>query len=97
MKYYNGLTPREAEFLAILAEECGEVIQAVDKILRHGYDTTYPSGAISTNRDDLEREVADIQAIVVLMGEECDLDTNVINRYKREKLAKICKYLHHKD
>ena len=37
MNNFNQLTPAETERLAILAEECGEVIQAVGKILRHGY------------------------------------------------------------
>lgn len=35
-RHFNNLTPGEAERLAMLAEECGEVIQAVGKILRHG-------------------------------------------------------------
>ena len=34
--HFNNLTPGEAERLAILAEECGEVIQIIGKILRHG-------------------------------------------------------------
>lgn len=34
---FNGLSPAEVERLALLAEECGEVIQTVGKILRHGY------------------------------------------------------------
>ena len=35
--HFNKLTPAQAERLAILIEECGEVIQAATKILRHGY------------------------------------------------------------
>ena len=33
---FNGLTPAEAERLALLMEECGEVVQIIGKVLRHG-------------------------------------------------------------
>lgn len=36
-QHFNQLKPSEAERLACLIEECGEVIQAAGKILRHGY------------------------------------------------------------
>jgi len=42
-KHFNGLSPAEAERLALLAEECGEVVQAVCKVLRHGYESTNPT------------------------------------------------------
>lgn len=41
-EHFNGLTPAEAERLAMLSEECGEVIQIIGKILRHGYDSYHP-------------------------------------------------------
>ncbi len=34
MTHFNELTPAEAERLAYLAEECGEAIQIIGKILR---------------------------------------------------------------
>ena len=37
MEHFNGLTPAEAKRLALLAEECGEVLQAIGKVLRHGF------------------------------------------------------------
>lgn len=54
-QHFNQLTPAEAERLALLAEECGEVIQAIGKILRHGYESRHPDGG-PTNREALERE-----------------------------------------
>jgi hypothetical protein len=36
---FNQLTDAEAERLALLAEECGEVVQVIGKILRHGYES----------------------------------------------------------
>ncbi len=58
MPHFNNLTPGAAERLAVLAEECGEVIQAVSKIQRHGYDSGHPRGDTS-NVDDLEYELKD--------------------------------------
>lgn len=42
--HFNGLSPAEAERLAILAEECSEVVQKVCKTLRNGYESTHPDG-----------------------------------------------------
>ena len=54
--HFNGLTPAEAERLAMLAEECGEVIQMVGKILRHGYDSYHPADPNTTNKQLLGRD-----------------------------------------
>ena len=64
-KYYSkkDLTPAEAERLAMLAEECAEVIQIVGKILRHGYDSYHPADPETTNRDLLAKELTDIEAV----------------------------------
>ena len=37
--HFNGLSESEQERLSILIEECGEVVQAACKILRHGYES----------------------------------------------------------
>jgi len=60
---FNGLTPAQAERLAMLAEECGEVIQVIGKILRHGYDSSHPSDRTVTNRELLGRELTDLYAV----------------------------------
>jgi NTP pyrophosphatase (non-canonical NTP hydrolase) len=63
MEHFNKLTPAEAERLAMLAEECGEVIQIVGKILRHGYDCYHPEDPTKTNRQLLGRELTDLYAV----------------------------------
>lgn len=68
MEHFNKLTPAEAERLAMLAEECGEVIQIVGKILRHGYDSYHPVNPRLTNRDLLANELRDVNAILQAMG-----------------------------
>jgi hypothetical protein len=62
-KHFNNLTPAEAERLAMLAEECAEVIQIVGKILRHGYDSYHPKDPSMDNRDLLAKELADLDAV----------------------------------
>ena len=66
--HFNELTPAQAERLAILMEECGEVVQIIGKILRHGYDSCSPFGASQeTNRQALVRELFDIKAAAMLI------------------------------
>ena len=68
MSHFNGLSPAEAERLAMLAEECGEVIQIVGKILRHGYDSYHPVNPRVTNRQLLVKELRDVNAVLQAMG-----------------------------
>lgn len=72
--HFNKLTPAQAERLAMLAEEAGEVVQAVGKVLRHGYDSTHPSTG-EGNLTSLEGELVDIFAIVSMMQSAGDIDT----------------------
>ena len=41
-EHFNRLSPAEDERLTVLAEECSEVIQAICKIQRHGYESFNP-------------------------------------------------------
>ena len=96
--HFNGLTPAEAERLAMLAEECGEVIQVVGKILRHGYDSYHPDQAGKapqfryTNRDMLTHELSDLFAVIEMM----DADHARIDASEQEAaFAKKMRYAHH--
>lgn len=70
MTHFNQLTPAQAERLAMLAEECGEVIQIVGKILRHGYDSHHPVNPRVSNRDLLAKELRDVNAVLMAMGRD---------------------------
>jgi len=73
--HFNGLTPAQAERLAMLAEEAGEVIQAVGKILRHGLDNWSPTNPDpAPNRYHLRREITDFLAVVSLLEQEGDIE-----------------------
>ena len=63
-EHFNQLTPAEAERLAMLIEECGEVIQIAGKILRHGYASHHPATPNITNRDMLASELTDVDAVL---------------------------------
>jgi len=93
-KQFNGLTSAEAERLFLLSEECGEVIQAIGKILRHGYESRHPNGG-PTNREQLEKEIGDVRAAVTMLAQAEDLSRYIMAASKEEKLKSVTKYLHH--
>ncbi|TCT41178.1 hypothetical protein [Martelella mediterranea] len=72
-EHYNRLSPAEAERLAMLAEEAGEIVQAVGKILRHGYESFHPSDPTTPNRVLLSNEVGDLSAVYTMMLANGDL------------------------
>ncbi|MCP4596182.1 MazG nucleotide pyrophosphohydrolase domain-containing protein [Neptuniibacter sp.] len=96
MGHFNKLTPAEAERLSILAEECAEVIQAIGKIQRHGFDSRHPNGGPS-NRNWLEKELGDVLAAKHLMLEGGDIDDEHIGKSFTNKLFTIPEYLHHNN
>jgi len=91
---FNGLSNAEAERLAVLMEELGEAQQAIGKILRHGFDTSYDDGH-PTNREDLEKELGDVQNAQRMMVEAGDLDPAAIQLRAKAKAMTIGQYLHH--
>lgn len=94
MEHFNKLSPGEAERLAILAEECGEVVQAIGKILRHGYESTHPNGG-PTNREALERECGDVYYALFLLIGYGDINGNAMSQRADDKVRSIAPYLHH--
>lgn len=97
-EHFNKLTPAEAERLAWLMEECGEVIQAAGKILRHGYDSTDPTNPDHAgNRADLERELCDILQVIIHMQDRKDLVCSLFERARWLSANSKFKYMHHQD
>jgi hypothetical protein len=56
------VTEAERERLVILMEECGEVIQACSKIIRHGWRSRYDDGTLNVDR--LRAEMDDVQGMI---------------------------------
>lgn len=94
MTHFNKLTPAEAERLAILSEECAEVIQVIGKILRHGYESGHPQSEF-TNKEDLQKEIGDVAAVIDMMIKAGDLNEDSIEESFDAKPEKMSKYLHH--
>lgn len=89
----------ERERLTMLAEEAAEVVQAVTKILRHGYDSYYPGDPKrSTNQELLQEELTDLLAIVDRMNLVNDIDIALNNNELfEERWAKKLKWTHHQN
>lgn len=94
--HFNRLTEAETERLAILAEECSEVIQVIGKILRHGYESRNPTISNSeTNRKLLERELGDLIHAQQRVEASGDVNTLSITEQAASKAERIRNYLHH--
>jgi len=94
--HFNKLTEAEQERLSILAEECGEVIQIIGKILRHGYESYNPNDSNkTTNRSLLEKEIAHTAVITNIMARASDINEDSLDDYYEDKETNIKKYLHH--
>lgn len=90
---HNRLTPAQTERLAMLAEECGEVIQIVGKILRHGLHSAHPDTHAS-NKALLTLEMTDLMAVMAMVeshGESYAIETPAIATATARKLS----YSHH--
>jgi NTP pyrophosphatase (non-canonical NTP hydrolase) len=94
--HFNKLTPAEAEILAIVSEEAGEVVQAVGKITRHGLESVPPAG-FPTNREQLTTELGDIQAAIIMLINNKMIDENALIAARESKLKTIPRYLHHAE
>lgn len=93
-KHFNQLTPEQAELLAVLAEECGEVVQVIGKIQRHGIYSRHPNGG-PTNNILLESEIGHVRAAARLLSRIGVVDLSRIATEETGKLTRIGKYLHH--
>lgn len=98
---FNKLTPAETERLAWLIEECSEVVKAGSKILRHGYYSYDPSDPDHKgNRDDLQREVADVLKAIILMTLTEDISPTFLEEALMPMLESESikvRYMHHQN
>lgn len=95
MKSFNKLTHAQIERLAILAEECGETVQAAMKVIRRGYDRKHPRKPGPTNRGHLEDEIGNVLNAIEMMVEAGDVRPNKIKASLESKRERVKKYLYH--
>lgn len=93
-EHFNGLSPAEAERLALLLEEMGEAVQIIGKTLRHGYESYHPDTG-EVNRNLLEKEVGDVLAAIDMIVTAKDVDPGQIDGHRRAKHINVRRYLHH--
>ena len=55
------MNEKQKEVMLIAQEECAEVIQAISKCFRFGFDDSYEG---ETNQQKLETEVGDLMAMI---------------------------------
>lgn len=90
------LTPAQVERLAILAEECGEVVQMVGKSLRHGLDSYHPEDPERTpNSTLLRRELVDVIAAKTMLEVAGDVKLQSA-REIADALRRKQRYTHHR-
>lgn len=98
---FNQLTVAEDERLALLLEECGEVVQIIGKIQRHGYQSYDPTKQVpedehpTVNRSLLEKELGDVLHAIDRMRFSRDINYSRILDHSIAKAPKVEKYLHH--
>lgn len=95
---YNRLTNAQVERLGLVAEEMGESLQEIGKILRHGYFSSNPSVPSNTNLENLEVELGDVLAAIDLLAAAGDVSGKRVSSHKSAKLSKLSNgqaYLHH--
>jgi NTP pyrophosphatase (non-canonical NTP hydrolase) len=76
------------EILSITQEECAEVIQAVSKIFRFGFDSRRPDKGYD-NREHLEEELGDLQFMINLMIEHGIVRKDKLDEAEVKKYEKL--------
>ena len=90
------LTPAQIERLALIAEEAAEVIQAVNKIIRHGYQSHHPASR-QRNKANLEHEIGDLLAVCRYAAECGDFSQEEAIAHGEGKMQRCAPYLHHQS
>ena len=70
------MNSKQKEIMLIAQEECAEVVQAISKCFRFGFNDAY-NGA--TNKEKLEEEVGDLLCMINMM-----MDNRIIDRLSVE-------------
>lgn len=92
--HFNRLSPAQAEALALLSEECGELQQIIGKILRHGLWSEHPNTRVP-NQHSLTHEVGDVLASLRIAEVQRLIDWAGVITARDHKLLKVRRYLHH--
>jgi NTP pyrophosphatase (non-canonical NTP hydrolase) len=95
VEHFNKLSPEIQELLAVLAEECGEVVQRVGKILRHGLRDNPYNGL--SNAAQLESELTDVYTLMHLLSTHGVINLERLKQNVSGKMGRLGRpgMLHH--
>lgn len=93
--FSNDLSEAEIERIAILAEECGEVVQICMKVLRHGFSSHHPQQSARSNRFELTKELGHVLHAIEMLKQHKDVSSIFLDRSCKDKEETIKPYLHH--
>lgn len=92
----NRLTPAESERLALLAEQMGEAIQAICRVLRHGYESyNLLDPKRTSNRELLTSKTGHVLYAMSRLVEAGDMDSGDIEAAEHALGEWIDRSLHH--
>ena len=95
-EFSNELSDAQLERLAILAEEMGEALQCVGKVIRHGYESYNPViNTGRTNRRELERELGNVYVAILMLTDAKDINLAGVLMDAKDKKLSIQRWLHH--
>jgi NTP pyrophosphatase (non-canonical NTP hydrolase) len=83
------LNERIKESLVITQEECAEVIQAISKILRFGFDSRYPTEESASTKECLTMEVGQLLCMVNILIEQGIIDEDDMIAAMEHKKIKL--------
>lgn len=96
---FSKLTDAEAERLELLQEECAEVIQAICKIKRHGFESDkshyHAASPSETNRRALSREIGHVISSIQRLYRRGDITQPDVVNSSEQKSKEVIQYLHH--
>jgi NTP pyrophosphatase (non-canonical NTP hydrolase) len=76
----------DKEILLITQEECAEVVQAISKVFRFGFDSTHNG---QNNREHLEEEIGDLMCMIDLLIDHGIVSEAAVMTAKEEKYHKL--------
>ena len=85
------MNDKQKEILLIAQEECAEVVVAISKVFRFGFDSRWPEGGVD-NRSRLTEELGDLLAMVKLMDENGIIDVVEMAKAGERKITKLKKW-----
>jgi hypothetical protein len=77
------------EALIITQEECAEVVQAVSKVMRFGFDSCYPTEDSASTKECLTMEVGQLLCMVNILIEQGVIDEDAMIAAMEQKKVKL--------